>query len=130
MPVTEYVCFTNFKNQGQLKFVSMFVFDIVLFTEKCYRTNYSNIRNNNFKKDIILKVQRQFLTRVKNVNPVHPVIDTYTLELHEMNIVKFISSYYCTLRVHTQCKQLTQQKQGSNSSLRHKLNKLILFNHV
>ena len=78
----------------------------------------------------MIKVQRQFLDRVKNVYPTHPVIDTCTLELHEMKIVKFISSYYCTLRVHTQCKQLTQQNQGSKSSLRHKLNKLILFNHV
>lgn len=89
------------------------------------------MKNNNFKKDIILKVQRQFLNRVKNLNPIHPVIDTCTLELHEMKIVKFISSYYCTLRVHTQCKQLTQQKQSSKSSIRHKLNNLfflIMFN--
>lgn len=108
----------------------MFIFDIILFNEKCYQEYSSNIKNNNFKKYIILKVQRQFLDRVKNVNPIHQVIDTCILELHKMKIVKFISSYYCTLRVHTQCKQLTQQKQGSKSPLKHKLNKLILFNHV
>lgn len=37
MPVTDYVCLTHFKNRGKLKFVSMFIFDIILFTEKCYK---------------------------------------------------------------------------------------------
>lgn len=40
----------------------------------------------------MIRVQRQFLDRVKNVYPTHPVIDTCTLELHELKIVKFIST--------------------------------------
>lgn len=37
IPVTDYVCFTNLKNRDKLKFVSVFIFDIILFTEKCYQ---------------------------------------------------------------------------------------------
>lgn len=70
VPVTDYVCFTQFKNRGKLKFVSMFIFDIILFTEKCYQAYFSNMKSNNLKK-----------------------IPSY-LEIHEMKIVKFITSYY------------------------------------
>ncbi|CAI6361435.1 unnamed protein product [Macrosiphum euphorbiae] len=49
IPLTDYVSFTNFKNRGKLKFVSTFIFDIILFTEKCYQAYSSNIKNNNFK---------------------------------------------------------------------------------
>jgi len=130
MSITDNICFTNFKNDGKLKFVSIFVFDIILYTEKCYQVYALNMKENNFKNDIIIKVLHHFMTQIKNLKPEHPIIDTYTLESHEMKIIKFISSYYCTLRVQTQCKQLTQQNHGEKSSLRHKLTKLILFNHV
>jgi len=55
----------------------------------------------------ISKVPRQFLDRVKNVNPMRPIIDTCTLDLHEMKTVKYIYSYYCILKLHTQYKKLT-----------------------
>lgn len=35
MSITDNICFTNFKSHGKLKFVSKFVFDIILYTEKC-----------------------------------------------------------------------------------------------
>lgn len=37
MPGKDYICFTHFKSQDKLKFVLMFIFDIILvFTEKFY----------------------------------------------------------------------------------------------
>ncbi|KAF0733687.1 Transposable element P transposase [Aphis craccivora] len=129
-PITDYLNFTNFKSRGKLKFVSTFIFDIILFSETCYQTYSAKMKDHNFKKEIVLKVQRHFISKIRNLKPEHPIIDTYSLESHEMKIIKFISSYYCTLRVYTQCKQMTQNNHGSKSALRHKLTKLILFNHV
>lgn len=85
------------------------------------------MEEHNLEKEITLKVQRHFISKIKNLNPEHPLTDTYSLESHEMKIIKFIPSYYCTLRVYTQCKQLTQKNHSPKSSLRHKLTKLITF---
>jgi len=52
MPITDNICFTNFKSHGKLKFVSIFIFDIILYTEKCYKVNTLNMKENNFKNDI------------------------------------------------------------------------------
>jgi len=116
-PITDCLTFTNFKTRGNLKFVSTFIFDIILFSETCYQTYSANMKEHNFKKEIIVKVQRHFISKIRNLKPEHPIIDTFSLESLEMKIIKFISSYYCTLRVYTQCKQLTQKNHSPKSSL-------------
>jgi len=106
-PITNCLTFTNLKTRGNLKFVSTFIFDIILFSETCYQTYSANMKEHNLKKEIIVKIQRHFISKISNLKPEHPITDTFSLESHEMKIIKFISSYYCTLRVYTQCKQLT-----------------------
>lgn len=88
MPITDNICFTNFKTHGKLKIVSTFIFDIILYTEKWYQIYSLNMKENNLKKDIILKVQWHFVTQIKHLNPEHPIVDTYALESHEMKIIK------------------------------------------
>lgn len=90
MPISDYICFTNFKTRGKLRFVSTFIFDIILYTEKCYQAYSLNMKENNLKKDITLKVQRYFMTQIKNLKPEHPIVDTCTLECHEIKIVKLL----------------------------------------
>jgi hypothetical protein len=57
LSITDNICFTNFKLHDKLKFV----FDIIHYIEKCYQEYSTNLKDNNFKKDIILKVKRQFV---------------------------------------------------------------------
>lgn len=112
MAVTDYISYTNFKTRGGLKLVSEFIFDIILSTEKAYKMYSLKMRNSNFKKEIILKVQKYFVAKIPNLKPTYPVIDTCNIESHEMKIAQFMYSYYCILYVTTQCKQVTKKLQG------------------
>lgn len=67
MPIADNECFTNFKNRGNLKFVSLFhclyliqYYLLKNVTKHIPQTINTDKQNNNFNKGIILKVQKQF----------------------------------------------------------------------
>lgn len=129
IPITDCISFTALKSRGGLKFVSVFVMEIISFTEKVHKaTVLRQIRKNNLKGDTMLAVQKKFTPKIKELG--HPLVDTDFKELHEIRIIKFISSAYLNLRIDTQCKKATSDYLGMKGSIRQKLHNLILFNNV
>ena len=108
------------------------ILNIIKITEKFYQFLNRESPCQISKNRIVLSVCQHFFSVDSNVKfPYHPVVDTdIAKDGHELRIVKFFASVYFNLRVHTQNKKKTLALQGSNPSMRQKLNKLILFNNV
>ena len=128
-----YATFTKFVSHGKLYFPSEVVFNIIKYTEKVFRANINMhyMSKGNFKQRIIMLVMQHFIDNnlTKLFQPPHPVVDIHE-DLHEVQIVKFISNTYSNIRIQTYAKKRTLQLMGDKANLRHKLHKSILFYHV
>lgn len=123
-----YKQLTFIKNRGKLVFSSKFVFDIVRFTETIYRLE-SIKPGDNFKKRIIVTVVKHFISQLSQY-PSHPVVDTTLSEdLHEIKIVKFISTFYSHVRIYQKAKETTINA-TKKFGLRQRLNKTVLFLNI
>lgn len=92
--------FTSFIDRGKLKYVSKFVFEIILYTEKIFKYHSSESLKNVNKIKIILFVLQNFYCILRNyIDPPHPVQSFKCEDSHEMQLIKSIASHYLTARI-------------------------------
>lgn len=80
----------------------------------------------NFQKRILVAAVENFVSNIKCFLPKHSVThtDIFT-DSHELQLVKFFTSYYCNLKIHTECKNLTLRHLGHRAT--YGKNYIILF---
>lgn len=123
---------TLFVSRGGLILAAQITFQIVQYTEKLFLTQMQfNKKVKNFKLRIVLAVVEEFSNKLHLFKPIHPVLEEFACDdLHEIKLVKKISSLYLETRMKTKAKKMTEECQGTNASMRQKFNKLILFKNV
>jgi hypothetical protein len=107
LDINDYKNFTKFVSNGKLYFPSRAVFEIVKYTEKAFRAEVilGHMQKPLFKKRIMNLVQQQFIPEIKTLfYPSHPVVDI-SEDLHEIQIIKFVSSTYANVRIQTHAKK-------------------------
>lgn len=111
---------------------SQITFQIIQFTEKLFLAQMRSEKHaKNFKLRIVLAVVREYSNKLHLFKPIHPVSEEFASDdLHEIKLVKKISSLYLEIRIKTKAKKITEECQGTNASIRHKFNKLVLFKNV
>lgn len=131
--------FTRFVNKGGLKIPSTSVFRTVQYCEHVFRStvsgqNCQSISNDsNLKKKMILQVCRYFsLDTTKKLFSDHE--DGFNELLleddHSTQLTKFVADKYLTLRLFNFGKKFTKEiVHKGKQSVRHSLNKLILFSN-
>lgn len=123
--------FTSFIDRGKLKYVSKFVFQIILYTEKIFKFHSSESLQKVNKVKIILFVLQNFYSILRNYfDPPHPIQSFQCEDSHEMQLIKSIASHYLTARMMSHGKTQTLKIIGHKSTLRQKLHKTVLFSNV
>jgi len=62
--------------------------------------------------------------------PAHPTTSDFSEDVHEIQLIKKVVNVYIDLKGRSHAHMLTLQKQGNTTSVRSKLNKLVIFKHV
>lgn len=126
-----YAKFTRFISRGGLLQPKELILSVIKCTEKLYQFYLRESPRDLSKNRVIVSVCRHFFSDGEVKFPHHPIVDTdITQDGHELRIVKFFSSVYFNLRIHTDNKKKALAFQGSNPSIRQKLTKLILFKNA
>lgn len=132
--MNKYNSFTTFVNRGKLCYPSNTIFEIIKTTEKVFKIEITlgNIQQPNFTQKIVNSVIQKLLPKIKEMfSPKHPIVDsTGSEDLHEIQMIKIISSKYIKLRTLTYCKKMTERHLKDKGTSRAKLHKTILFYHV
>lgn len=124
--------YVTFIDKGGLIFPSDGVLKVLNVSEKVFRSFIilHNIHDKNIRQKIILIVSSHFSDKLKIFSTKHPLTSDVTEEVHEIQLIKKIVEYYINIRGRSLAQSETLKKQGNASTVRAKLNKLIIFNHV
>lgn len=124
--------FTRFVSNGKLYYPSKGVFEIVQYTERAFRAELAMgyLGQYDFKKRIVISVTQNFLSKLSSLfGNTHPMVEMND-ELHEIQVLKYVANTYASIRIMTHSTKKTLQMLGQKATLRHKLNKTVLFYHI
>lgn len=103
----DYQVFAKFVNRGKLYFPSKAVYEVVKYTERVFKAEIGlgYLGKTSFKRRILHLVLQNFLPKMHSIFvPAHSIVDLHE-ELHKVQIIKYISNYYCNFRIQTHAKK-------------------------